>query len=681
MTAMADMQGEKPPHDDEQPTCDLSEEPIAAAVSLQQKRRERAPGGRASTVARSARAAVKRAPAPPARSPVTRLAQRTARSQAQPDPRGEVTQIIEKTTLLPPPAPAAHPRAPIPPVPSLDSRSAAATLLRAAGLSGNTGPREEAPARGPESAGDPPGAAAPAGQWLRHRYELLMLLGRGGMASVYKAIDHDRMRLGLDDSTVALKVVEANASRPTAVSALLQEFQSAQRLSHPNVINVYDIDRDGERTFYSMELLSGARLSQVLRSVDGAPLDRRWALTIIRDIGAAIVHAHSRGVVHGDLKPSNVMITQAGDVRVLDFGGQSLPPKEPWISAGDGDDVLHHATPAYASCEQLERQRADPRDDTYALACVAYLLLTGKHPFDYLPSLEARARGLRPQRPAGLSGRQWQALRQALAWAREDRPTDLAPWLARLGLAAAAGHLPPLADLTAPAAPPSRGTGAGLLAALAGMAAAALVALVVARSDEVESALSSWTAPAWQWLELHAPASGPVRVPDQPPAAAVHADSQPVPAAPAVAATATARETPAPRAATPAAASVKDDAPAVTPSAPHVAFASAEYRVPTGEPAARIVIQRAPGSSGDLSFIWWTSAGTAVPDVDYASLGARTEHLPAGQDRVTVFVPVISNPLRRSSLRFEVVLTDSASHRGPSAAPSARSSVVIEAGR
>ncbi len=76
------------------------------------------------------------------------------------------------------------------------------------------------------------------------------------------------------------------------------------------------------------------------------------------------------------------MITQHSEVRVLDFGGSSMPPREPWVSDGDADDAFHQATPAYASCEQLERRRADPRDDIYALACIAYLLLGRRHPFD-----------------------------------------------------------------------------------------------------------------------------------------------------------------------------------------------------------------------------------------------------------------------------------------------------------
>ena len=113
---------------------------------------------------------------------------------------------------------------------------------------------------------------------------------------------------------------------------------------------------------------------------------------------------------------------------------------------------------------------------------------------------------------------------------------------------------------------------------------------------------------------------------------------------------------------------------------PHVVFAAQSYVVGAGDPAARIVIQRQGDNRGDLNFIWWTEGGTAEPDVDYASLGARSEHLASGQDRVTVYVPIISNPLRSKSTQFHVALIDSANHRGNGQADSARATVTIEGG-
>jgi hypothetical protein len=112
-----------------------------------------------------------------------------------------------------------------------------------------------------------------------------------------------------------------------------------------------------------------------------------------------------------------------------------------------------------------------------------------------------------------------------------------------------------------------------------------------------------------------------------------------------------------------------------------VAFTAQHYIVGPGDPAARIIIQRQAGSEGDLNFIWWTEGGTAEPDVDYAPLGARSERLVNGQDKLTVYVPIISNPQRTPGAQFRVALVDAASHRGEGGAPSAHATVTIEGGR
>jgi|GEM_PF-624198 len=536
-------------------------------------------------------------------------------------------------------------------------------------------------------------AALPAsiigvGRVLCDRYELQALLGRGGMACVYRALDRDRVRLGLADHCIAVKIVEANNSPPSAQAALVQEFQSAQRLSHPNVVNVFDIDQDEDATFYSMELLAGARLSQVLRRVDGSVLQRRYALAIIREIGAAVAHAHSRGVVHADLKPSNVMITLAGEVRVLDFGGLSMPPREPWLSDGD-EDAYHHATPAYASCEQLERRRADPRDDIYALACIAYLLLAGRHPFDYLSSIEARARGLRARRPAGMPLAQWRVLRRGLSWGREQQTMSIDLWLQRLGLNGAARSLPPLEDLMAAVAAPRAWprVAAWALPLLAASAAGVWAlqshadmaweqTLAAAVTDAQQAVHEAWQAIASFGGDSDSQAPAP------PHAAPPSVSATLTPSSRAAAAPAGADATaPAPTSRAAAAPAGAAAAPAHA-TAPHVAFAAQNYAVAAGDPAARIVIQRVGDTHGELSFLWWTESASAEPDVDYAALGVRTERMASGQDKLTVFVPIISNPLRTRPTQFRIALADAASHRGDGSAtaPSTRATVTIQGG-
>jgi hypothetical protein len=288
------------------------------------------------------------------------------------------------------------------------------------------------------------GAAPVLGEVLAGRYELQSAIGRGGMGTVYKALDRTRAVLGLGQAHVAVKVLHAEqARRPELLATFAREFEFAQGLSHPNIVNVHEIEQRGQRVFFAMELLEGAHLSQIIARTAGHPLPRPQVLAIVRDIGAALAHAHERGVVHGDLKPHNIMVTDDGEVRVLDFGAACTVTDEPWISDFATDADVRAATPAYASCQVLEGARPEPVDDMYALACVTYVLLAGGHPFGGRTAKEARMLKLRPRRPRGLSATAWTALNDALSWSRERRPRDVNEWLARMDLRDAAPRLLP----------------------------------------------------------------------------------------------------------------------------------------------------------------------------------------------------------------------------------------------
>ena len=532
-------------------------------------------------------------------------------------------------------------------------------------------------------AAEAPHLSIGVGTVLRDRYELLQLIGRGGMASVYKARDRYRTSLGVADCLVAIKIVQPHPSRPGSVDALGREFHNAQRLSHPNVVNVYDIDREGDASFYTMELLEGERLSQLLNRAGGR-LPHRYALAIIRDIGAAIAHAHSRGVVHADLKPHNIMITRDGHVRVLDFGSGIVRPGEPWIAELSPGGDYRQATPAYASCEQLQGWCADPRDDIYALACLAYQLLAGRHPFDLRSSLVARGRRLRPRRPPGVRADSWRALRRGLAWSREQRNMTMEKWLEQLGAANCPEILPPLARLTAAPPPrlwPQRAAAAAVVLFTLGLAGFALERQAdVNWHQALASVQSSWDG-AWRELSGSPPA-GTAALPAPPPTPAptsavkAAAAAGPVkPAALSAARTANARPSGPTGAPVAIAFAGNDNVPAAAHGAPRVEFAAANYDVSGGEPAAHIVVRRLGSTDGDISFAWWTEAASAQPDVDYASLGRRIERIPSGTDKITVYVPIISNPLRSRPNQFYVALSNPP---GSGSAPSARASVTID---
>lgn len=537
------------------------------------------------------------------------------------------------------------------------------------------------PAAAPAPASAPPAARSESvtvghGATLCGRYELQQPLGRGGMATVYQALDRYRASLGLEDCRVALKVVRVDSARPAAHVALGREFHSAQRLSHPNVINVFDIDHEGDTTFYTMELLEGQRLNQLLREFSGL-MPRRYAFAILRDIGAAIAHAHSRLVVHADLKPHNIMYTLEGAVRVLDFGGLSATPREPWISelTIDGFAIPQAlpATPTYASCEQLEGRRADPRDDIYALGCIAYELLAGKHPFNRLSALEARSRRLRPKRPAGLRASCWHALRQALAWQRERRPGDVERWIHEVIGHDAAPQLPPLVHLLR-ASPPrfwlSR-TATAVVALLAvGMVGYTADHVAGSTWDATWATARTMTSGAWQRVQAGFGGSdvAPTTAANNADSSTASAQSSDTDAAPTRVASA---DTPNKAGAV--------TAPTPTPNAAvlPVAFSLPSYVVPGSDPAARIIVRRLGGDSGDISFVWWTEEASAKPDVDYASLGRRTERIPKGEDKITIYVPIISNPLRKDPTKFYVALGRPGTSSDNA---SARTSVTIERG-
>jgi len=173
----------------------------------------------------------------------------------------------------------------------------------------------------------------------------------------------------------------------------------------------------------------------LLRAPDFRSLPFEEAMKIVRGMGKGLAYAHERGFVHCDFKPANVILTDTGGIKVIDFGIARVFHKAeeaPDVTVFDPGS-LGALTPAYASPEMLENREPDPRDDIYALGCITYELLTGRHPFNRLSATQARDAHLRPQRPPGLGHRQWRALRCALAFEREARTPSVNAFLQEIG--------------------------------------------------------------------------------------------------------------------------------------------------------------------------------------------------------------------------------------------------------
>ncbi|WP_445359328.1 protein kinase domain-containing protein [Microbulbifer sp. ANSA005] len=266
---------------------------------------------------------------------------------------------------------------------------------------------------------------------IKGRFELDKLLGVGGMGAVYKALDRRKLEASDSEPYVAIKLLNDDFQKhPDAFISLQREARKSQTLAHPNIVTVYDFDRDGDRVFMTMEFLEGAPLDKLLRDHADVGLEPERARSVFWDISQALIYAHSHKIVHSDFKPGNIFVTNKKGAKVFDFG-IARAVSEGGIANKAGETTVFDAgtlgalTPAYASLEMLKGAEPAPSDDVFALGCVAYELFCGRHPYDKTPADKAMEQGLRPKRIKGLNRRQWRALESALELKRENRTSTV----------------------------------------------------------------------------------------------------------------------------------------------------------------------------------------------------------------------------------------------------------------
>lgn len=266
---------------------------------------------------------------------------------------------------------------------------------------------------------------------IKDRFELVNLLGSGGMGAVYRALDRRKVEANDSDPYLAVKLLNDDFRKhPDAFISLQRESRKSQSLAHPNIVTVYDFDRDGDLVFMTMEYLDGVPLDKLIRQHAGQGLEREHADAILRDVSAALTHAHSQRIVHSDFKPGNIFVTRSKGSKVFDFG--IARAVSGGLSGAEGEKTQFDAgtlgalTPAYASLEMLKGEQPCQSDDVYALGCVAYELYAGRHPFNKVPADKAQAQKLKPRRIRRLSRRQWRALEAALQFSRDQRTPDAA---------------------------------------------------------------------------------------------------------------------------------------------------------------------------------------------------------------------------------------------------------------
>jgi serine/threonine protein kinase len=509
------------------------------------------------------------------------------------------------------------------------------------------------------------------GDVLRSRYRIVGIVGQGGMGTVYEADDNYRLDIPPTGQSLAIKVLHTSVTkRAELFSELRREFQHLQALSHPNIVRAYEFDRDDALAFFTMELLNGSLLSHVLLARNRVRLERPEAWAIVRDVGSAIAYAHSRNIVHGDINPQNIFITLRGNVRVLDFGAShSLTDS----GAGGEIEAAAFATPGYVSCQVLEGERPDARDDIFALACVAYLLLSGEHPFANRTATEARARGSKPKRPVELRQRQWRALRAGLHWDREKRPADMAIWLQAMDLTEAAPRLRALSDLTDNPVPPRRKFGFAVAMTAAAAVALAGIVWIGMHYSELSAQLASMVDQTAA-IRTATPIPPPPTDTDftaPPNLSGLKSSTSPTqPPAPPVPVAKLQPATPPPVAAAPAPAPVASTAtPAVAPAVATVAAHPATPRlsqielaadtvdVPLNEPSASVLVHRKGNVRDRVAFTWWTESGTAKPVTDFAPVSPHVEYFEEGKSTVTLSIR-LTDTLRAQDKSFYVVIDE-----------------------
>lgn len=207
------------------------------------------------------------------------------------------------------------------------------------------------------------------GRILCERYEIEEKIGSGGMAEVYRA--HDKLL----DRPVAVKILhEAYRSDAEFVEKFQREAQAAARLSHPNIVNVYDVGMDGIDHFMVMEFVPGHSLKDKIR--EEGPLKIITAVTIAKDIACGLAHAHANNLVHCDIKPHNILMTPEGHAKIADFGIARAISESTMTYDGNVIGSVHYFSP-----EQAQGGTVTPKSDVYSLGIVMYEMLTNRLPF------------------------------------------------------------------------------------------------------------------------------------------------------------------------------------------------------------------------------------------------------------------------------------------------------------
>lgn len=533
--------------------------------------------------------------------------------------------------------------------------------------------------RPPPSSSSGPVQVIGPGALIQHRYVLIAPLISTANTTIFKAFDRHRAGLPANDAYVAVKCLR-NAANDSARTALQTEFAAASRLSHPNILRVYDFYSD-RHACITMELPPGQLLAHAIEARAAQPLPSQpWQ--IIRDIGLALDHAHRQGVYHGNLSANTVAMLSSGEVRVFGFAAQP--------DSGE------------RGSEPRLRERGAFGEDLFALVCVAYHVLSGHEPFELRNGQPER----RWRRIPNLPMHRWRTMERVLSGGETRHWRSIRDWLDTFDNTAARPT-----SFSAPSAQP-RGAARRLA-----FSAATITALIVAgwmwqsgslSSRSLQSGLFSsdtWQSGIWQSdaipaderaddtgdIVIVAPHAGGVHT-DELPASEMHAsgmhdddadivgdaDAAPTlstpsltPARPNDAAQGARLKTPAAtravmRAETPALSNTQSIAPAVSrPAAkpvtklvarPVISFIESPVVVYHGEPVAKLIVRRSGSTRDALTLHWRTTDGSAQANKEFVATHNGTAEFSPGQRTTTILIPLVRGGTLQTSQWFGVEL-------------------------
>jgi serine/threonine protein kinase len=509
------------------------------------------------------------------------------------------------------------------------------------------------------------------GSVLRSRYVLEKVIGLGGTSILFRAKDlHRALSHDVAVNFVAIKLLRPElCADPRALSRLQREFQQMQGLSHPGIVRVFDLDCDGHVWFISMELVAG----QTLKTWMEMPANHANALRIICACSEALEYAHSLGILHGDLKPTNVMVTNDGTVKIIDFGSAASPGTFP---AARLDPALV-ATPLYASPQILAGKGAERGDDVYGLACLSYYVLSGgRHPFGGRPSLEEGRAKSAPTYTRAIPIGLFAVIERGLSAERERRPPSVRRFLADLtdaeqryqadtssGARAARDNANVACDsvLVMCAAD---GASRSMSLPFFRKALVRSPVLTKTKGTEVASSALVTIANRFGWRRGSYRRAQPfvrlialvfsiigaalffrlgahrnvIRAPESPPETSA---MSPEPAATAL-----------------AQAEMVPETRRLLQDSGVISFEASTVHVSAGQSLAAISVKRLPATSR-AAFVWRVESGSAQPGVDYERVQPQLVRFFEGQAVRTLFIPLLNSPatlVQRASRTFTVEL-------------------------